>query len=119
MNSNILTAPNDIAQRSTNEKPRGVTTFFQRYGLLLLLLLLVSSVAVAGSQGAEFDQMYQMVRGWIEGTMGKLFAVAAFAVGMGIGIVKQSIMALVVGIGMAVVCAYAPAILDAIFTFSI
>lgn len=102
-----------------NKKLQRANELVQRYGLLVALLTLVSGIAFAGNQGAEFDTIYQMVRGWLEGTLGKVLAMGAFGIGMAVGIVKQSLMALAIGIGFAVVLAYAPAIIDAIFTFSL
>lgn len=97
-------------------------TLVARYGLLLTTLIVVSGVAMAGTtggDGAEFQEMYDLVRGWLTGTLGKLFAVGAFGVGMGVGIVKQSLMAIAIGLGFALALAYAPAIIEKVFTFAI
>ena len=91
----------------------------KKYGLFALMISMVAGMANAGTGGTEFDTMYQMVVDWTEGTLGKLLAVAAFLIGMGMGIVRQSIIAIVLGIGFALALAYAPAIIDAIFTFAI
>lgn len=94
--------------------------FFSDYGLLMLVLCIASATAFAGTDGdTEFQEIYDILRGWLEGTLGKVLAVSAFGVGMGVGIVKQSLMALAIGIGFAAVLAYAPRIIDAIFTFAI
>ncbi|UJJ60575.1 TraA family conjugative transfer protein [Rhodanobacter denitrificans] len=96
------------------------TLFIADYGLLILLLCIASATAFAGTgDGAEFDDIYAKIRGWLEGTLGKVMAVSAFGVGMGVGIVKQSLMALAIGIGFAAVLAYAPKIIDTIFSFAI
>lgn len=95
------------------------TLFVSQYGLLILLLCVISAHAFAGTDGAEFQEIYDKIRNWLEGTLGKVIAVAAFGVGMGIGIVKQSLMALAIGIGFAAVLAYAPKIIDAVFSFAI
>lgn len=87
--------------------------------LPMAALLTLAGTASAGSGGTEFNAMYTMVRNWAEGGLGKLLAVAAFLIGMGMGIVKQSIMAVVLGIGFALTFAYAPGIIDAIFTFAV
>jgi conjugal transfer pilus assembly protein TraA len=84
-----------------------------------LALAVVSAGAVAGTAGTEFDTMYGMVKDWTEGTLGKLLAVSAFLIGMGMGIVRQSILAIVLGIGFALALAYTPNIIDAIFTFAV
>jgi conjugal transfer pilus assembly protein TraA len=43
-------------------------------------------------------------------------AVGAFLVGMGIGIVRQSLMSIVLGIGAALALSYTPTIMSGIFT---
>lgn len=93
--------------------------FAQKYGLFALLMGLVAGAASAGTGGTEFDTMYQMVVDWTEGTLGKLLAVTAFLIGMGMGVIKQSILAVVLGIAFALTLAYAPAIIDAVFSFAI
>lgn len=82
-------------------------------------MLAVSGAAVAGTGGTEFSAMFDMVKGWTEGTLGKLLAVSAFLIGMGMGIVKQSILAIVLGLGFALSLAYAPGIIEAVFTYAI
>jgi len=91
----------------------------KNYGLMVALLGLVAGAASAGTGGTEFDTMYQMVVDWTEGTLGKLLAVTAFLIGMGMGVIRQSILAVVLGIAFALTLAYAPQIIDAVFTFTI
>ncbi|MHB8742094.1 MAG: TraA family conjugative transfer protein [Sulfuricaulis sp.] len=90
-----------------------------RYGLLVATLMVLAGTATAGTGGTTFDTIYTTVRGWAEGTLGKLLAVSAFIIGMGIGIVRQSVLAIVLGLAFAVSLAYAPAVIDSIFTFAL
>ena len=54
--------------------------------------------------------------GWLEGSMGRMFAVGSLAVGLAIGIVKQSVMSVAVGTGIALAASAGPTVLGAIFT---
>ena len=90
-----------------------------KYGLLVATLIVVSGTAGAATTGTLFDPMYQMVKGWAEGTLGKLLAVSAFLIGMGIGIVRQSVLAIVLGLAFALTLAYAPTVIDGVFTFAL
>ena len=54
--------------------------------------------------------------GWLEGSMGRLFSVGALSVGLAIGIVKQSVMSVAVGTGIALAASAGPTVLGAIFT---
>lgn len=53
---------------------------------------------------------------WMTGSMGKMFAIGALAVGLGIGIVKQSVMSVAVGTGIALAANTGPAVLNSIFS---
>ena len=65
---------------------------------------------------SEFDVAVAQMVDWLEGGLGQLLSLAALAVGLGIGIVQQSIMAVVVGIGMAIAVFYGPGILTGIIS---
>ena len=78
--------------------------------------LVVTGAAVAGGGGAEFDVAVAQMVDWLEGGLGQLLSLAALAVGLGIGIVQQSIMAVVVRIGMAIAGFYGPGILTGIIS---
>lgn len=84
----------------------------------LLLAVVASSAALAGTD-ATFDPIYDQIRGWAEGSLGKLLAVSAFLIGMGIGLVRQSAMAVVLGLTFALIFAFGPTIIDSIVTFAV
>ena len=52
---------------------------------------------------------------WLTGSMGQLFAVGALAVGLGVGIVKQNLMSIAVGTGIALAATAGPSVLNGIF----
>ena len=56
---------------------------------------------------------------WLQGSMGRMFAVGALAVGLGIGIVKQSVMSVAVCTGIALAASAGPPVLSAIFSAAI
>jgi len=84
------------------------------FATLVAPVAVVTGVAVAGDGGAEFDVAVTQMVDWLEGGLGQLLSLAALAVGLGIGIVQQSIMAVVVGIAMAIAVFYGPGILTGI-----
>lgn len=77
-----------------------------------LSCFIVGTVALAGTGGTEFDGALTAIRDWFEGSLGKLIAITTLGVGLAVGIMKQSIMAVVVGVSMALALAYGPGILD-------
>lgn len=83
-----------------------------------LVLVAASGAAVAGTD-TTFDTVYTTLSNWATGSLGKLFAVAAFIIGMGIGLVRQSAMAIVLGLAFALIMFYGPGIIDNLVTFAI
>ena len=79
-----------------------------------LVLMVAGGLAVAGTGGTEFDTIYQTLLGWLQGTLGKIIALTALAVGLTIGIMRQSIMAVVVGVAMAMALYYGPTVIDGV-----
>lgn len=82
----------------------------------LITLAVATSPAFAGQGGTEFSDIYDLLTGWSQGTLGKVMAVGMFLVGIGMGIVRQSVTAAVTGVGGALVLNYGPQVIDNVFT---
>lgn len=76
----------------------------------------ITGAAVAGGGGTEFGTLVTQLTDWLEGGLGQVIALGALAVGLGIGVVQQSVMAVVVGIAMAVAVFYGPGILTGVIS---
>jgi conjugal transfer pilus assembly protein TraA len=88
---------------------------------LLASLAAVAIVAVApdvmaGTGGTEFNDIYTLLIGWSQGTLGKIIALGMFLVGLSAGIVNQSIVSVVVGLGGALAVYYGPTIINNVVT---
>ncbi len=81
----------------------------------LALLLSIPSLALAGTD-TTFGSIYQTLSDWTQGSLGMTIAVGMFLVGMGIGIVRQSLMSIALGVGGALALSYTPSIMSGIFT---
>lgn len=80
---------------------------------VLVMSLTVCASAMAGTGGnAEFGPVYTMLQGWFQGTLGKIIALSSMGVGLAWGVVKQSIMAVVTGIGSGLGIYYGPTVID-------
>jgi len=64
-----------------------------------LMTLMLPVVALAGTGGTEFEQIWGTLQDWVEGTLGRIIAAAIVVVGIVAGIVRQSLMAFAIGIG--------------------
>jgi conjugal transfer pilus assembly protein TraA len=67
---------------------------------------------LAGAGGTEFDSIYTQLTGWTTGTLGKIISLGMILVGLGMGVVRQSIVAVVVGVGGGLALANAPTVID-------
>lgn len=74
---------------------------------------LVSHPALAG--GAEFQSLYDLIHGWATGYLGKSLALAFLIVGLGVGVIRGSVMACVSCIAAAVCLLMVPGIVDTMF----
>ncbi|MBS3952243.1 MAG: pili assembly chaperone, partial [Methylomicrobium sp.] len=64
--------------------------------------------------GSEFDDIYTLLVGWTQGTLGKIIALGMFMVGLSAGIVTQSIVSVVIGIGGALALYYGPNVINGV-----
>ena len=79
-------------------------------------LLLPVAAAQAGAGGTEFDPFYDTIVDWAQGSLGKALALAMFLVGIGVGVVRGSVIAAVPTVAGALGLFIAPTIIDAIMT---
>ena len=77
-------------------------------------LMLLATTAFAGTGGTEFTEIYTLILGWTQGFLGKTLAIGAFLVGIGMGIVRQSLMSIALGIGAGMAVYYTPNIINGI-----
>ncbi|WP_347990214.1 TraA family conjugative transfer protein [Methylomonas sp. AM2-LC] len=80
-----------------------------------LLSLALATDAMAGTD-TTFSSIYTKLTLWTQGTLGQVISLAAFLVGLGAGVVNQSIIAVVIGISIALALNYAPTIIGGIVT---
>ena len=84
------------------------------FTLALLCLAFAPCIAQAGVGGAEFDTIYTTLTDWAQGTLGRVIALGMILVGLGIGVIRQSIMGAIVGVAGGLALFNAPDIIDGI-----
>ena len=87
--------------------------------LSLLVIVLCTFFAVnayAGTTGAEFQAIYDLISGWATGYLGRIIALATFLVGLGVTIVRQSLVPVIAGLATAIVVAFGPSVIEGIAT---
>ena len=73
-----------------------------------------ASAAALASGGSEFSSVYSTITDWTQGVLGKILAVGGLLVGIAFGLVRQSVIAAVIGLAMAMVLFYGPDVIDSI-----
>ncbi|NLC21311.1 MAG: hypothetical protein GX771_05275 [Halomonadaceae bacterium] len=84
--------------------------------LTALMMLLIPVVALAGTGGSEFDDIWITMSDWVEGTLGRVIAAGIVVVGIVAGIVRQSLMAFAIGIGGGMGLYNTPTIIEEIMS---
>lgn len=87
--------------------------------MAVALMMVAAGSAVAGTDGAEFTNLYNMLLGWTEGFLGRSLAFAAFLFGAGYGVAKQTIVPAILGIVFALVFAVGPGVINGMLTGTI
>ena len=90
-----------------------LSRMYQKVGLLFVSAA-VAAPAFSGTSGSEFQGLYNLIKGWSEGFLGRTLAIAAFLVGAIVGFAKSTAMPALVGIIFAVLFAIGPGIIDGI-----
>jgi len=81
-------------------------------GLAAVTVAALGVAAVAGGGGSQqFGGLANQLQSWAQGSLGIVIAIAALLVGLSIGVVKQSLMAVVTGIGIAIALYYGPTVI--------
>ena len=83
---------------------------------LIVLAALAAGSAMAGTGGDEFSTVYDTLVEWTQGTLGRIISIAMILVGLVAGVVRQSIMALVVGLAGGMGLYNAPTVIEAVMT---
>ena len=81
---------------------------------LMVGALLAPEAALAGTGGTEFDDVWDTLVDWTQGTLGRIIAIAIIIVGGCIGVVRQSLMTFAVGLAMGMGLYNAPTIIESI-----
>ena len=102
---------NQLANTSSKKN-----TLFLFLGLMVVVLLLVPDQAHAGTGGAGFSEIWETIKAWIQGFLGRIIAGSMIIVGIVGGIARQSLMAFAMGIGGGMGLYNAPTAVEAIMS---
>ena len=87
--------------------------------LVALALIGMAGLVTAGTTGAEFQTFYNLMNNWTTGFLGKGIAMAAFLLGAGMGVAKQTLLPAIMGILFAIVFTVGPNVITGMMTATI
>jgi conjugal transfer pilus assembly protein TraA len=82
--------------------------------IILMIAVLTPVLALAGTADTEFQPLFQKFMDWVSGYLGKTLAVAALIGGLFVGVIRQSPLPAVAGVGAAIFAAYGPTVIQGI-----
>ena len=88
-------------------------------GLMGALIAATIASAHAGTTGAEFQNLFNLVSGWATGYLGKALAIGAFLVGALVGFAKSTAMPAMIGIVFAILFSVGPGVITGMMTATI
>jgi conjugal transfer pilus assembly protein TraA len=89
------------------------------FAVLLLALAFIALDASAGTTATEFQGIYDKLKDWTSGYLGKAIALFAFLLGLGVGVARSSPIPAISGVVFALFVAFGPAVLEGIATATI
>ncbi|OSZ33075.1 conjugal transfer protein TraA [Alcaligenes faecalis] len=84
--------------------------------LMVAMFLLAVNTSHAGAGGLEFEEIWQTLKEWTQGTLGRIIAGAMILIGIIGGIARQSLIAFALGIGGGIGLYNAPDIIESILS---
>lgn len=81
--------------------------------------LLVAGSVMAGTGGDTFDTVWITLTDWMQGTLGRILIGLMILTGIGAGVLRQSLMPFVTGVGGGVGLYAAPDVIESIMTATV
>lgn len=79
-------------------------------------MLVFATSALAGTGGDTFDSVWITLTDWMQGTLGRILIGLMILTGIGAGVLRQSLMPFVTGVGGGVGLYAAPNVIESIMT---
>lgn len=85
----------------------------------LVALMVAASSALAGTGGDTFDSVWLTLTEWMQGTLGRIIIGLMILAGIGAGVLRQSLMPFITGVGGGVGLYAAPDVIESIMTATV
>ncbi|EJY6032680.1 hypothetical protein FA341_15135 [Pseudomonas aeruginosa] len=81
--------------------------------------MVVAGTALAGTGGDTFDSVWITLTEWMQGTLGRILIGLMILTGIGAGVLRQSLMPFVTGVGGGVGLYAAPDVIESVMSATI
>lgn len=92
------------------------TSNANRQTIMFFCAMLAAGAVVAGTGGDTFDTVWTTLTDWMQGTLGRILIGLMILTGIGAGVLRQSLMPFVTGVGGGVGLYAAPDVIESIMT---
>ena len=82
-------------------------------------MMTLAGAAVAGTGGDTFDSVWITLTDWMQGTLGRILIGLMVLTGIGAGVLRQSLMPFVTGVGVGVGLYASPDVIESIMTATV
>ncbi len=87
--------------------------------LVLVGAMVIAASAIAGTGGDTFDSVWITLTDWMQGTLGRILIGLMILTGIGAGVLRQSLMPFVTGVGGGIGLYAAPDVIESIMTATV
>lgn len=83
------------------------------------IIAMLAVPAMASTANTDFDAVFTTLKDWVEGSLGRVLAIAMIVIGITMGVARQSILAFAIGIAAGLGLYTAPTIIESIVSVTI
>lgn len=121
MNTSMLVAKNNMfnmTERQLEKTKYVLTNVFLVLSVILMVALVNEALATtaSGTGATDFQEVHDRITAWTTGIMGKTISIGMVLIGIIMGMVRQSLVAFVIGIGAALGLNYTPTLINNVFS---
>lgn len=91
----------------------------QLQAIATIALMVAAGTALAGTGGDNFDSVWIQITDWMQGTLGRIIIGLMILAGIGAGVLRQSLMPFITGVGGGVGLYAAPDVIESIMTATV
>jgi conjugal transfer pilus assembly protein TraA len=87
--------------------------------ILFAAAMLTATVTLAGTGGDNFEEVWMTITDWTQGSLGRILIGLMVLAGIGAGVLRQSLMPFITGVGGGVGLYAAPDVIESILTATV